>query len=86
MAFAVIGDCKPSYETSLSTGVTEPRSPRSAARRRSTASTFKDMLLSNIYTHSFLDKSGALNSATTCKSHSSHLAERKVAAIRVSAN
>lgn len=86
MAFAAIGDCQPGHQKSPSTGVTEPRSPGSAKGRRSTASRFKDMLLRDIYTHSFLDNFGALNRTATCKSRSSRMAELKIAAIKESAN
>jgi hypothetical protein len=86
MAFAVIGDCKPGHQTSPSTSVTERRSPGSAIGRRSTASTYKDMLLGDINTHSFLDNSGALSRAATCKFCSSRMAEPKIAATRVSAD
>jgi hypothetical protein len=86
MAFAAIGDCKPGHQKIPSNSVTGPRSPGSAIESRDTGSMYKDMLLRNIYTHSFLDKSGTLNRATTCKSYSSRMAERKVAVIRASAN
>jgi hypothetical protein len=86
LTFAAIGDCQFGLQKSPFTGITKPHSRGSAKGRRSTAFTFKDMLLGDIYTHSFLDNSGALNRAATCKSCSSRMAERKIAAISPSAN
>lgn len=86
VVFAAIGDCKLGQQGSPSAGLTEPRSLRSMNGKRGSDGIYKDMLLRNIYTHSFWDSSGALNRAATCKSYSSSIVKRNIATIRALAN
>lgn len=86
VAFAAIGDCKSDHQGSPSTGVTEHRSLGSMDAKRSSEGTYKNMLLRNIYTHSFRDSSGTLKRAATCKSCHSHVIKHSIAAIRALAN
>ncbi len=67
VAFAHIGEGRFSLQKAPSSGVTERRLPGSMHGKRGASGIYKDMLLRNIYTHSFLDSSGALIRAATCK-------------------
>lgn len=85
-AFVATCDCKFGQQGSYSAGFTESHSLVSMSGKRSSNGIYKDMLLRNIYTHSFWDSSGALKRAATCGSYSSRMFKCSIAAIRALAN